>query len=209
MLEYLKAFASETDHPLGLLILFASSAIEYVFPPFPGDTVTLFGAILVTAYRWSFFWVMALTTLGSLLGAMIDYHLGAWTRRRAKGETPQGKVTADHLARISRGFERHGELYIVLNRFLPGIRAFFFYAAGYAGMRLGRVLFFAALSALAWNLILVGVGSALGANLDELAHLVAEYTLIVWGVLAAIALFFLVRMVWRRRAGARREGGRA
>ena len=71
MLPYLTALAQEPNHPLGLLFLFLSCVIEYLFPPFPGDTITLFGAVLITAYHWSFWWMMVVLTLGNLLGATL------------------------------------------------------------------------------------------------------------------------------------------
>jgi membrane protein DedA with SNARE-associated domain len=206
VLELLREFASSPNHPLGLLLLLLSSAVEYLFPPFPGDTVTLFGAVLITSYRWSFWGIILTTTLGSLLGAAGDYALGALARRRFHPETPQGEVTARRIAKIAAGFEKHGELYIVVNRFLPGIRAFFFYAAGYSGMRLSRVLFYAALSAVAWNLLIIGVGATLGANLDELEGLAWRYTEAVWVLLGAVVLFFVGRSLWRRRRSASSGG---
>ena len=47
IIDWLIAFASDRDHPLGLAAMFGSAAIEYVFPPFPGDTISLLGAILI------------------------------------------------------------------------------------------------------------------------------------------------------------------
>src|SRR5690606_30817392 len=37
MLEFLTELARSPNHPLGLFVLLASSAVEYLFPPFPGD----------------------------------------------------------------------------------------------------------------------------------------------------------------------------
>lgn len=196
MLDWLLSLAQTANHPLGLLVLFASSAIEYVFPPFPGDTVTILGAVLITAHHWSGPLVLALTTAGSLLGAWIDYQLGALARRKLRGAQPETQSAT--LAKILEKFSRYGELYIVINRFLPGIRAAFFYAAGLTGMRLGRVLFFAGISALVWNLLLIALGAGLGANLEDLLSLAQRYTLVVWLGLGLLAVVWLARWLVRR-----------
>jgi membrane protein DedA with SNARE-associated domain len=204
MLETLKSFAGSANHPLGLLLLFAASVIEYLFPPFPGDSVTLFGAVLITTYSWSFWLIVLATTSGSTLGAAIDYWLGAAAHRRGPPKTARGERLRARVEEVTARFKKHGELLIVVNRFLPGIRALFFYAAGYSGMRFWRVIALAAASALAWNLLLVLVGAGIGANFDELMALAERYTLAVSALLALIALLLTARWLLRRRAVARK-----
>ncbi|MBM4320828.1 MAG: DedA family protein [Deltaproteobacteria bacterium] len=207
-------YLPDQEGPLALLVLFASSTLEYLFPPFPGDTVTLFGAFLVAARGWSFWAVLAATTLGSGLGAMLDYGLGlaALQRTRQRSEPPApGARRPFHLRHeaqlqwLAERFRRHGAWFIVINRFLPGIRAFFFIAAGMAGMRPAAVLFFSLLSALAWNLMLMMVGLALGASWPRLYALFLAYTHGIWLLLGVAALLLtawaLLRWQRRRRAG--------
>src|SRR5690606_24880282 len=114
--------------------------------------------------------------------------------RRLHG--PDGWAT---LAWLVQRFRRHGAAWLVLNRFLPGIRSLFFVAAGMAGMRARAVLLYSALSSLLWNLGLIALGAALGADFDTLLHWVRAYILGAGTVLAAIAALWLVRVGWRRR----------
>ena len=84
--DWLIAFVSEQDNPLGLAVLAASALIEYVFPPFPGDTVTLFGAILITSHGWSFAGVFGSVMAGAGVGSMAAFYAGrGWQRRRERG----------------------------------------------------------------------------------------------------------------------------
>lgn len=180
----------------GLGVLAGSAAIEYLFPPFPGDFVTVLGAVLVTGYGWSFFAVLGAVMLGSLVGAFGAYEVGVvWARRRAAAGRPHGPA----LAAVIERFHRHGSAFVIVNRFLPGIRAFIFVAAGLAGTRRRAVLFYAAVSALAWNLALMAVGAAVGSRLDRLRELVEQYTMIVWIVLAVVAAAMATRWYARRR----------
>jgi len=199
--DWLIAFVSDQNNPAGVALLGASAMVEYVFPPFPGDTITLFGAVLITAYGWSFGAVFGAVMLGSVMGAMTDYYFGHRLRlralRRRKRHTPeQRRAVIDGL--VER-FRRHGPVYLVLNRFVPGIRALFFVAAGMAGMKPIPVLLYSAISAAAWNLLLIAAGGLLGANLDELEAWVAHYNLIAGGIVALVAILFIARALKRDR----------
>lgn len=181
------------DNPAGLVALGAAAMIEYLFPPFPGDTITLFGAVLITAYGWSFGAVLGVVMLGSVAGSMLVFRLGDRLRHR-RVDGPDGWAT---LAWLVQRFRRHGAVWLVLNRFLPGIRSLFFVAAGMAGMRARAVLFYGALSSLLWNLGLIALGAALGANFDTLLGWVRTYNLGVWTVLGVIAGLLVIRAGWR------------
>src|SRR6266540_3243969 len=106
-----------SDQPgwLAYLLLFLSAGLEYVFPPFPGDTVTLFAAFLIGARNWSFARVFLAINAGALLGALLDYWAGRWLG--APGRTwrqrgPRWEKLAAAVDRIAGGFERHGVLYL-------------------------------------------------------------------------------------------------
>lgn len=198
MLDWLIGFASERDHPLGFAALFASALLEYVFPPFPGDTITLFGAVLITAYGWSAAGVFGAVLSGSVGGGMLAYALGRRLRARQRADAPGARRAA--IDRVIARFERHGPAYLVVNRFLPGLRAFFFVAAGMAGMRARDVLLYGAISAALWNAVIIGAGAALGANLDTLERWVTRYSAAVWIALGAALVGYLAwRLVRRHR----------
>jgi membrane protein DedA with SNARE-associated domain len=194
--EWLEGFAGTANHPLGLAILFLSAGIEYVFPPFPGDTVTLFGAVLVGTWHWSFPIVFAAVTAGSTAGAAVDFLVGRKLHSWREGKERKADAA---VRRVLAGFRRWGIWLIAANRFFPGIRAFFFVAAGMAGFSFWPVLGLAFLSAVLWNLLVVGLGIYLGANFDRLRALVGQYQAVVWILLAAAVLAGLCLFLWRRR----------
>lgn len=186
------------------LVLFVSAALEYVFPPFPGDTVTLFGAFLITARGWNVALVLLSVTAGSLLGATIDYYIGVGLARD-NGTAPRSWIGRRwHSGRDSLGplvdrLRSRGASYIIINRFLPGIRAFFFVAAGMAGLSLRAVLIYAAVSALLWNILIISIGAALGASWERLHSLFEAYTTAVWIALVVAFIALLIRWWIRRR----------
>ncbi len=189
-------WVGEEDSLAGWLVLAGVATIEYVFPPFPGDFVTVLGAVMVTAASWSWLGVLSALMVGSAVGAALVFELGRrWGRRRAARTGTEAAL----LDRLVQRFERHGAAYLVLNRFVPGVRSLFFVAAGLAGMRRGPVYLYAMLSALLWNLSLMAVGAALGANLDRLERLMATYTIACSVVLALVVGGVITVTLWRKR----------
>ncbi|MFH1530757.1 MAG: DedA family protein [Pseudomonadota bacterium] len=187
---------------LSLSVLTLSAAIEYVFPPFPGDTVVLAGAVLASVGGWDLWPVLTACTAGSLLGAWVDFRVGlAAAKRRDAGRLGRRLAQSPGLDRVLAGYRRWGPAFLALNRFLPGIRALFFVAAGLARMRTGPVLAWAAVSALAWNALLLALGVALGTNLDRLEALVRTYALVLWIVLGIVLLIGVACWISRRRSG--------
>lgn len=186
---------------LGLVFIAAASMIEYIFPPFPGDTVVVASAVLIPNADWPWWAVFTAVLAGSVTGAMFAYLFGAWVSSRPGEHWVSKKLATPKMARrvekLTEGFERHGTAYIAANRFLPAFRSLFFVVAGMVGLPAARVVFFAALSALLWNALLMGVGWSVGYNLAELSRWVQNYGIAVGIALIATLLFWL----WRSRAG--------
>ncbi len=195
--EWLLWFTTH-GYALSLSVLFLSATIEYIFPPFPGDTVVLAGAVLASVGGWDLWPVLVACTGGSLLGAWLDFQVGlAAARRRDDGRLGERISQSPGLDRILAGYRRWGPAFLAINRFMPGIRALFFVAAGMARMRPGPVLAWAAVSALAWNALLVAIGTALGTNLDRLEALTRTYALVLW--IGFGVAFLIGGAIWLRR----------
>ncbi len=187
-------------------LMFAGSLLEYVIPPIPGDLWTAAGAILI-ARGQKFLTVFLGVNLGSAAGFLIDYLFGFWLARPGRGFRrwgPRWERMGLALDRIARGFERHTAMYLAVNRFLPGIRALFFVAAGFARVPIWKVLVFGLASSVAWNLILIGAGFSVGLNFERLTAWMATYTWAAWAALAAAAAIFAIRLAAKRR---RKAGG--
>jgi len=190
-------------------MMFAGSFFEYVFPPVPGDAWTALGAILI-ARGQKFLTIFLGVNLGALTGFLVDYAFGRWLGNPARGFRrwgPRWERIGRGIDRISAGFDRHPAIYLTMNRFLPGVRALFFVAAGYGRVPLWKVVVFGLASSIAWNLLLIAGGFAVGLELDVLLDWVARYTSVVWIGLALAAVCFAVRFIRKRRRAAAAEGG--
>jgi membrane protein DedA with SNARE-associated domain len=188
------------------LVLLLASFIEYVFPPFPGDLLVVLGAWY--AVQGIVSWPVAFmdATLGAVLGALVDYAFGRWLGPRLDARASrQGKRAAERLARFEGAYRRWGPALLVVNRFLPGVRAFFFIGAGAARIPLGRVLLLGGLSAALWNALLLAAGRLLLHSLPELLELFRRYSHLAWVAMAGLTLAAVVYVVRRMARGSRGE----
>lgn len=194
--------------PWGLPVLVGAATAEYLFPPFPGDTVTIFGAWLAAAGKLHWALVWAAVTLGSGVGLAVDWWVGRWLGRRADrlptdAERPfWNPLSRERLDRFEARYRRYGDALILANRFLPAVRAFVFLAAGAAEIPLPRVVVLGLVSAGVWNALLLVGGYAVGANLHALERLFSTYSRFAWIALglAGLALIARVLVVRLRRA---------
>jgi membrane-associated protein len=203
MVDAVLAWLRTDGGPLVYAVLALASALEYVFPPFPGDTVVLFGVFLAVTAGLSPPLVYAALTAGSIGGAML-----AWRVGRAIARDPErpprflrSRAARATLAEVQARFRRHGATYLALNRFLPALRALFFVGAGVAGLPASRVALWGGLSAAAWNALLFAAGWGLGAQWRRLEALARTYTTGAFGVAAVVLVVFAALVVRRLRRG--------
>jgi membrane-associated protein len=181
--------------PAAPAILFLGSLIEYVFPPFPGDTLVVLGAWY--AVNGAISWPVAFlaVTGGAVLGAFIDYRVGvALGAALERGAARRSPITLEHVRRIEAGYARWGEWFLLANRFLPGIRAFLFVGAGAARLPVRKVLLWGGVAAAAWNALLLLVGAFLVKNLDEFVGWLERYTAVAWAAMGVVAAFLVARL---------------
>lgn len=185
----------------GLLLLAVSATVEYVLPPFPGDTVTLAGAVLIPQAGWPVWGVFGAVMAGTALGAAVDWRVGWWLIDHQGKDTwlhrwldrPSVRPRVDTLI---EQFERHGTVYIALNRFVPAFRALFFVAAGMARIDLFRTLLWGGLGAALWNAAILAAGYTVGYNLQELALLLDQYSRVFWIVVGLVVLAWVSWKAW-------------
>jgi membrane-associated protein len=181
--------------PAAPAILFLGSLVEYVFPPFPGDTLVVLGAWYAVNGVISWPLAFVATTGGAVLGAWIDYRAGvALGAALERGAARRGPLTLEHVRQVEAGYARYGEWFLLANRFLPGVRAFLFVGAGAARLPLRKVLLWGGISAAAWNVLLLLAGSLVARNLEDLVRLLERYTTIAWIAMACVAAVLLVRL---------------
>lgn len=184
----------------------AVAGLEYVAPPVPGDTVAIAGGVLVAQGMLSAPLVLLVVTACSVLGALAAWGIGRLAARDERVRRLLFRfIKEQHFEAAAAKYRRHGRWLIVMNRFFPGVRASFIFAAGLFGVPMRDVVVLCALSALVWNALLIGAGVWLGANIDDVITLVEDYSAFAWTALIAI-LGVLVAKIVLARVRKRRDG---
>jgi alkaline phosphatase len=184
-------------------VVFLSCVLESFFPPWPTDVISVYAGFLAGRGQLDHRLVLGSAVTGTQLGVMTAFWIGRhWGHALLTG--PLGRwLRADRLARLERWFERYGAPAVAISRFFPGIRALVMPAAGLAGFSAWKVLLWAGLSVVVWNVLVVGLGVIAGTHLDWARRVLVRYNLVAGIVVLAaiiVAGFLVVRARARRSA---------
>jgi membrane protein DedA with SNARE-associated domain len=188
--------------PFGYATLGLAALIEYVFPPFPGDTIALLGGAYAARSGRSPIAIIAVLTLGSMAGIVAVWRVGFSIAHRIAGLTPGSRILGLDVERVMAAqklMRERGAWVLVLNRFFPSFRAVVFLAAGASGVPLRRTLALGTLSALAWNVLLVWAGQEVGDNAESIERFFVTYRSIALPAFGVVVLAVLIRALVRRR----------
>lgn len=191
------------------LVLLLAALLEYVFPPFPGDAITLFGVFLTITAGYHGPTVFLAITVGSILGSFLAYGFGRRLAGTADHERPRllrGPRATRALSAIAVRFDRHGAAYLVVNRFVPALRALVFVAAGIARIPAWKIFVFGGSSAMLWNGALFLAGWAAGRSWDRLQTMSTHYAIVATAVAAVAGGVVLLRWLLLRRERGRAGG---
>jgi membrane protein DedA with SNARE-associated domain len=172
--------------------------IENVFPPIPSEFIMPLAGFMVTQERFSLFGIIIAGTLGSVLGALPLYYLGAKLgeeklKRFAERHGRWLTLTPEDVDRADAWFDRHGALAVLFCRLVPGIRSFISIPAGFNRMNIFSFLFFTFVGASIWTTILACAGYVLGANFREVEDYLDVATYIIFGAIVVLYLWRVVR----------------
>lgn len=184
------------------LFLVFNSCFESLFPPYPSDAFVLVFAFLAGQGYFNPYLLYLSAVLGALAGIMILYHVG-----KTKGDALIGFLTKTFLGRIfplkmiekaKTSFIKRGDLIVLLNRFLPGMRAPLCFAAGIVKIDKKRFFWYSLISVLVWNFFLIMVGFYVGSTWHEAADFLKNYNIIVGLILIAFLAIFTI-VYFRKR----------
>ncbi|MEK7282981.1 MAG: DedA family protein [Acidobacteriota bacterium] len=183
----------------GLLVVALFAWLEYVFPPLPGDSTMLFAFFLAGQGALSLPAVAVAALAGSVLGAMTAYAIGA---RLGRGYFLLRSAWArDELRRIEGWFAHRGARLLLVNRFLPGVRGFFLYAAGIGRLGVRPTLVYSTISNVLWVALLAWGGTSLGTTWDQVRVVFRRY---LWGIAAFLTIYVILAVLRARRRRAAR-----
>jgi len=184
---------------VGLLVL-----LENLFPPIPSEIILPLAGYLSGTGRLNVVTVIVAATLGSVIGALALYWLGAavgedrirvWLRKLPL-------MQESDLDRAQGWFDRHGGTAVLIGRIIPVVRSLVSVPAGVQRMPLWRFTLYTTLGSGVWNTIFVVLGYVLGNQWKT----VGQYSDVLnYAVIAAIVLA-VVYFGWKRVLRVRQSG---
>lgn len=177
----------------GWIILFMT--IESSFIPFPSEVVVIPAAYMVAETgEMTYAGVVMAGTIGSLLGALINYALSYYLGRPIIYGFANSRfghmclIDEPKVVKAEQFFDKHGAISTLIGRMIPAIRQLISIPAGLAKMNIMSFVAFTCLGAAIWNCILTGIGYAFHATMpkQELIETVSHYSHIIG--ITAIAL---------------------
>jgi len=172
---------------------------DNLFPPIPSELVLPLAGFSASQGVFSFGAALFWTTLGSVLGAIIVYTVGALIgRERTRALVARiPLIKATDFDRSEAWFAKHGSKAVFLGRMVPLFRSFISLPAGIERMGMPKFLLLTTLGSLIWNTIFVTAGYQLGENW----HLVDAYAEILQKiVIVSVAIAFVVFVAMRLRS---------
>jgi membrane protein DedA with SNARE-associated domain len=198
----LAGFAADLVERLGGPGAGLAVALENLFPPIPSEVILPLAGFAASQGRISLFAAIAWTTLGSVVGAMALYYLGALLGRdrvRAIGARLPLVKLAD-IDRTEAWFARHGAKAVFLGRMIPIFRSLISIPAGIERMPLAIFLLYTTLGSLIWNTAFVMAGYLLGDNWHAVESYVGAFqNLVIVGCALVVAYLVVSRLVRTRR----------
>lgn len=175
-------------------------AAENLFPPIPSEVILPSAGFAAASGSMGLVSAIVWATIGSVVGALALYALGAWFGRARfyslASKIPFVKET--DIERAEAWFVRRGPLAVLLGRVVPVVRSLISIPAGIERMKLLPFTLYTAIGSALWNSVLIGAGYALGANWAIVEEWISRYQLIVFG-LAGIALVVWMVRKWTAR----------
>lgn len=185
-------------------------ALENLFPPLPSEIILPLAGFTAHQGSLGLAEVLIWTTIGSIVGALALYGLGAWLGRNRllaiADRMPLIKL--EDVYRAEAWFTKHGSKAVFFGRMIPIFRSLISIPAGIERMPLVRFTLLTAAGSAIWNTIFVLAGYFLGANwhvVEQYAGIFQKLVIVVVAVAVIAWLVLRVRQIRRARAAARDE----
>ncbi len=172
-------------------------ALENLFPPLPSEVILPLAGFAANRGDLGLVSAILFTTLGSVVGALALYGVGAVLgrdRTRAlAARLPLMKI--EDVDKAEQWFARHGPKAVLIGRVVPVVRSLISVPAGVERMSVPLFLGLTAFGSLVWNSALIIAGYALGEkwHVVESSVGVFQYVVIAAAV-AAVAWFVIVKV---------------
>lgn len=171
----------------------------------PSEVVVPFAGFLASQGRFGFWPVLAVITMGALVGEVLLFWFslkgGRWFFEKYGKYFFVSKHDLDHVGQL---FHKYGGKIVFWGRIIPVARMLISIPAGVARMPVGKFLFYTFLGMLPYNLALLYLGFLVGDNRQLLTELTDKYfgRFDIYGgiIIAVLAIWYIWRHLRKKHA---------
>ncbi|MGC5016016.1 DedA family protein [Streptosporangium sp. DT93] len=177
-------------------------ALENLFPPLPSEVILPLAGFTASKGNMGLVDAVLWTTMGSVIGALALYALGALLGR-SRVVAIASKLPLINVADIERTeawFARHGKKTVFFGRMIPIFRSLISIPAGVERMPITIFTLLTTAGSLIWNTAFVMAGFLLGEQWELVERYMGVVSKAVLGiVILAVVVFVVVRLSDRRK----------
>jgi membrane protein DedA with SNARE-associated domain len=198
--EFIASFATQLIEQLGYPSVFLLMVMESMVFPVPSEAVMPFAGFLIVQKTFTFWQVVLVSTFGSIVGSLASFAIGYYggmpfVKRFGKYALldPQELEATEHF------FQKHGDITILICRFIPVVRHLISIPAGVGKMNLVKFSIFTLIGAGIWNSFLAYIGCVLKNNWAEVMKYSHIIDIVVVLLLAGLVGLYVARHLRRRK----------
>jgi len=202
-------------------------AVESSFIPFPSEVVMIPAAYLCIANSGAFFplvegqpqsdlnifLIVAVGTIGAILGAWINYGLSIWLGRPIIYKFANSRfghmclINQEKVEKAENYFVEHGTVGTLFGRLVPVVRQLISIPAGLARMNFAKFTIYTGLGALIWNSILAFIGYVIATQVDYngLNAKIAEYNEPLKWAMIGLGVLIVAYLAWQGMRSNKKE----
>jgi membrane protein DedA with SNARE-associated domain len=167
--------------------------------PVPSEVILPVLGVLVGQGALGFWPAVLLMALMQTVGSWVGYAIGYYGGRPLALRFGRYVMLDERsLSHAERWFQNYGPVTVFFGRFLPVLRTFISWPAGFAQMGAVRFTIYTFLGSIPWTAGLIYIGVWLGPKLPQIEPVLSHYNLLIGVVVVLlVAAFFYLRL--RRR----------
>lgn len=164
----------------------------------PGETMVLFGGVLAGAGTIDLVPLIAVVWFSAMLGDVASYAVGRrYGREFLLRHGARVKIGEPQVQFVERFFERHGDMTVLVGRWIGVVRPLVPFLAGSSRLPVARFMAVDLVATFLWSAVLCVLGSVFWKNFDEVTSLVSR-TLFVLGTIIVVATVIGLAIATRR-----------
>lgn len=185
----------------GYSIVLAVAFVDQFGTPVPSIAILVAAGAVAGRGQLTLAGVLAAAWLGTVLGDAVLYQAGRWRGRPVMRGLCSFSLAPDTCVRKTEiSFERLGWTALVIAKFVPGLALFAAPVAGTLRMPVASFLLFDAIGSALYNVVVIGLGSALHHELDGVVEWFrAAGSAAVQLVAGSVVAYWAWRIVRKRR----------